>query len=53
MEEIANRSGIFEAGAARCGVDKTGEKNKNGIQCSPRALDQSEMIRAFPRVDFY
>ena len=43
---------FLEAGAARFGVDKTREKNKNGIQWSPGALDPSEMTRALPRVGF-
>ena len=49
LEEIGNRSNIFwGVGGGRCGVDKKGEKNENGIQWSPEALDRSEMIRALP-----
>ena len=39
-------------GIGRYGVDKKGEKNENGIQWFPGALDQSEMIRALPGVGF-
>ena len=44
---------FLEAGAARYGVDTRREKNKNGIQWSPGALDRSEMTRALPGVGFY
>ena len=43
---------FWGGGVGRCGVDKKGEKNENGIQWSPGALDRSEMTRALPGVGF-
>ena len=42
----------MEAGVARDGVDRRGEKNKNSIQRSPGAVDRSDITRALPGVGF-